>query len=737
MVGYTYYESDNRVRRYAETLVKHGWDVDAVVLYKPGQEKHNSVKNVNVYRIQERRRDEKSKVTYFIRLFRFLIRSGLFLTKRYFTFKKYDLIHIHSIPDYEVFAAIVPKLLGAKIILDIHDIVPELFCTKFTTRTNSPIFKGLLLVERLSTAFADHVIIANHIWHERIVSRSVNKKKCSVIMNFPDNNIFGGIRKSRTDDDFLMIYPGTLSRHQGLEMVIRVLGRIRGRVPRLKFNIYGNGTDENFLKNLTSDLGLTDIIRFHSSLPMEEVAIVMANSDMGIEPKLCNGFSEEAFSTKILEFMLMGVPVVASDTRVHKYYISDDYVKYFKAGDEDELAESIIIFYDNKETRDYFARRASQFVKNMCWNVRCKEYMDIVYSLVPAGKTCRQRGNPESGCQTIGVEFMEINPDPFSEKNVTDNIDLGVGIPKFLKPGTNKGKYVLITAASNEQENIEKTIQKVVSQTILPLQWNIVVNYSTDRTLEIVKSWAERLPWLKLLELPGMRERDFALKVSALEQGIKSIHPQYDYEYIGILDADICLPVNYYEKVLSYFSNNPTLGIAGGTLDDLTHSGKRIKRLGSIYSVPGGVAVFRRECWNSIGGFFPLKWGGEDTTAELVAKKNGWIVKSFLDIKGIHQRKLVEKSDYFKILFNLGKRDYHIGTVPLFEVFKCLRRASERPYLLSTFYRLTGYFCSLLSGETLEIPEELLKFYKQEQYRRLFQGKPSRLVRNIGKNNNK
>lgn len=382
MVAYTHYEPDNRVRRYAEKLADLGWEVDAIVLRKTGQEKQKSVGKVNVFRIQERIHNEKSKITYFLRLFRFLFSSTIFLAKRHLQ-KKYDLIHVHSIPDYEVFAAIVPKLFGAKIILDIHDLVPELFIAKFKVPEKSVLFKTLVAMEKLSAAFADHVIIANHIWHKRIVNRSVKAQKCSVVMNYPDNKIFGKRKRTRTDDNFVMMYPGTLSRHQGIELVIEALYQIRSDVPKLKFHIFGSGTDSELLKELTMKRNLTDIVSFFDPVSLEEIADKMANADMGIEPKQNTGFSDEAFSTKILEFMLLGVPVIASDTSVHQYYIPKDSVKYFQAGNIKHLAESIIFFYSNENERVAYADRAKQFVKSMCWDVRSNEYMDIVQSLLP------------------------------------------------------------------------------------------------------------------------------------------------------------------------------------------------------------------------------------------------------------------------------------------------------------------------------------------------------------------
>ena len=217
MVAYTFYEPDNRVRRYAETLVRRGDKVDAIVLRQPGQQTRTVVSGVNVYKIQGRKLNEKMKIQYLLKLLLFLFKSACKLTQLHWK-KKYDVIHVHSVPDFEVFATLFAKLTGAKVILDIHDIVPELFAGKFKAGKDSLFFKLLLWVEKISMAFADHVIVANHIWFQRLIERSVAPEKCSVVMNYPDPSIFT-IRKqnSGTSDRFVMIYPGTLSIHQGNE----------------------------------------------------------------------------------------------------------------------------------------------------------------------------------------------------------------------------------------------------------------------------------------------------------------------------------------------------------------------------------------------------------------------------------------------------------------------------------------------------------------------------------------
>lgn len=283
------------------------------------------------------------------------------------------------------------------------------------------------------------------------------------------------------------------------------------------------------------------------------------------------------------------------------------------------------------------------------------------------------------------------------------------------------GKYVLVTAACNEQDYIGKVIQTVVSQTVLPMQWIIVVNGSTDNTADIVKLWEEKLSWLKLIDLNNERKRDFALKVAALETGIKSIFPYIDYDFLGILDADITLPNNYYQNIISIFNDNPQLGVAGGVLNDVDENGRLIKRYGNSKSVPGGVQMFRRECWSYIGGLQPLKWGGEDTVAEITARMGGWLVKSYDSIIGLHHRKTnTAGKKYLQTYSHLGIRDFHIGVHHLFEIVKCIRRISEKPMVLASICRLIGYFSCLLKNEKRILPKDLVHFYKKEQLHRLF-----------------
>jgi glycosyltransferase involved in cell wall biosynthesis len=381
MVAYTRYESDNRVRRYAEALAKRGDRVDVVALRQEGQAASDVINGVHVFRIQRRIVSEKSRFTYLGKLFLFFLRSMVFLTREQFR-QRYDLIHVHSVPDFEVFAAVYPKLTGTKIILDIHDIVPEFYASKFKASHESLAFRMLVAIERLSTGFSDHVIAANHIWEKRLQDRSVRASKCTTMLNFPDTDDFQRRGRTRTDDKFIILYPGTLNYHQGLDIAIRAFARIKDQVPRAEFHIYGEGEQFAILNSLIAELGLQDRVFLKAMLPYHQITSIIENADLGVVPKRGNSFGNEAFSTKILEFMAMGVPVIVPETAIDRYYFNDSVAKFFKANDEQSLADAMLLLITHPEMGRSLARNADLFVKKYTWDENKDSYLDLVDSLV-------------------------------------------------------------------------------------------------------------------------------------------------------------------------------------------------------------------------------------------------------------------------------------------------------------------------------------------------------------------
>ena len=242
MVAYSQYESDNRVRRYAETLAKRGDQVDVIALSRlPSAQPVEEIDGVTVYRIQHREHNERSEWTYAWRLLRFLVRSSVVLTRLHKR-NRYDVIHIHNMPDFLVFAAWFPKATGAKLILDIHDVVPELFANKFHSRLKTAYVGLLKAIEKLSAGFVDHVIVSNHLWHKTIVARSAPEEKCSVLINHVDPEMFFRRARTRTDEKFIILFPGSLQWHQGVDIAIEAFARVKEKVPNAEFHIYcGSG----------------------------------------------------------------------------------------------------------------------------------------------------------------------------------------------------------------------------------------------------------------------------------------------------------------------------------------------------------------------------------------------------------------------------------------------------------------------------------------------------------------
>ena len=199
-VAYAFYESDTRVRMYAEAQAARGDHVDVVSLRRNGQAENDLIEGVHVHRIQERVVNESGRAKYLLRILRFFAASSLFLVQRSRdASRRYDLLHVHSVPDFEVFAALVPKLRGAGIILDIHDLLPEFYAGKFGVSRSSAVFRALLLAEKVSASFADHVIIANHLWEETLTRRAVSREKCSTFLNYPAAHFFRRYPRRRND----------------------------------------------------------------------------------------------------------------------------------------------------------------------------------------------------------------------------------------------------------------------------------------------------------------------------------------------------------------------------------------------------------------------------------------------------------------------------------------------------------------------------------------------------------
>lgn len=277
--------------------------------------------------------------------------------------------------------------------------------------------------------------------------------------------------------------------------------------------------------------------------------------------------------------------------------------------------------------------------------------------------------------------------------------------------------YALVTPARNEAEFIEATIRSMVAQTHPPLRWVIVNDGSTDGTEEIARKYTGDYPWIEVLRMPQRRERHFAGKVYAFNAGYERVR-RMDVEVIGNLDADVSFGVRHFEFLIGKMRENPKLGVAGAPFRE--GSFQYDYRFTNIENVWGGCQLFRRECFEAIGGYIPLKGGCIDHIAVLSARQLGWQTRTFTESVCQHHRQMgTALQGGLKAKYKLGVKDYTVGNHPLWEIARTLYQMTHRPYVLGGLALGWGYFWSLSRRAHMPLSAELVDFVRHEQMRRL------------------
>ena len=281
-----------------------------------------------------------------------------------------------------------------------------------------------------------------------------------------------------------------------------------------------------------------------------------------------------------------------------------------------------------------------------------------------------------------------------------------------------KGKYVLVTAARNEAAYIERTIQSILAQTVIPEKWVIVSDGSTDATDDIVEAYVKKNPSLECVRVNrDGRDRNFAAKVHAINRGYENVKG-VDFDYIGILDADVTLPDDYYESIIGEFQKDNRLGVAGGLIYEPAGDQFRGRQFNSLTSVSGSIQFFRRECYDAIGGLVPAVHGGEDTIASITARMNGWKVVTYPHLIVHHHKPMSGVKMMARSYYRLGMMDYSMGFHPVAEVAKCVYRLAGES-LLGTVIQLCGFFAACLSAEERPVSDEFVRYVRKEHAERV------------------
>jgi biofilm PGA synthesis N-glycosyltransferase PgaC len=274
-------------------------------------------------------------------------------------------------------------------------------------------------------------------------------------------------------------------------------------------------------------------------------------------------------------------------------------------------------------------------------------------------------------------------------------------------------KYALITPARNEAEFIEQTILAVISQTRRPVKWVIVSDGSVDGTDKIVKKHTASYPWIELVRMPARTERHFSGKAAAFNTGLERLRG-IDYDVIGNLDADIIFDEGYFDFLMQRFASDSNLGVAGTPFRERDF--QYDYRFSRKEHVSGACQLFRRDCFESVGGYVPRKEGGIDLVAVVTARMKGWKTETFIEKHSVHLRPMGTAGPYYlKYQFKSGYGDYVLGVHPAWQFFRSIYQMGSKPFFISGFLLLTGYLWAALIKAPKPVSKEFVSFRGQEQ----------------------
>lgn len=381
MVVHAYYPlGEVRVQREAEALVDHGYQVDVISLRMPGEPAVDAYHDVKIYRLPVQRHKKQGAVVQLFEYLSFFALAFFKLTILHLQ-RQYGTVQVHNLPDFLVFAALVPKLTGAPVILDLHDLMPEFFASRFGAGPAGWPVRLVSWQERLSCRFADHVITVTEHWRQTLIQRGVPAAKCSVLMNLADPDIFKRPDNAPASPDnhhFELIYHGTIPKRYGLDLILQAVAGLRVDIPALRFTIIGQGDYLESLRRLAQELDLQEIVCFEKFVPVEKLPARIVNADLAVVPYYDDIFTNQLLPTKLLEYAALGVPAIASRTLGISAYFDDTMVQFFTPGDVEELSRCIAALYHNRARLAQLAAGITQFNRRYNWATSKAEYLALV-----------------------------------------------------------------------------------------------------------------------------------------------------------------------------------------------------------------------------------------------------------------------------------------------------------------------------------------------------------------------
>ena len=383
MVAYTDYVGDARVRREAETLSANAFNVVCLTTKNGGRPRRFTVDGVEVRELGVSKYRGKSTLAYLASYLRFLVAASASCI-RLLVKGELDIIHVHNVPDFLVIAGLIPRLAGRKVVLDVHDSVPETFAAKFS---NAPLAQHVLrLEERLSALVAHKVICVNDPQRATLVARGIPADKTFVSMNVPDPKMFdnGSNGYHAVERDRLnLVYHGTMVERLGVDLLIRAVAQLKERVPSARLHLWGHGDDLEAFQRLAQQLGLEENVMFNpKGVPLKDLPRQLGIMDVGVVGNRRSAACELMLPVKLLEYVSLGIPAVVPRLKTIQHYFADDMVAYYEPESVDSLTDAILRMHRGADERGRQAARARAFLANHGWQRQGAELVTMYEQLL-------------------------------------------------------------------------------------------------------------------------------------------------------------------------------------------------------------------------------------------------------------------------------------------------------------------------------------------------------------------
>lgn len=380
VVRHAYYPQDVRVRKEVHALLNTDYDVDIICLRSEGQQKRENVEGAQVFRLGTEHQRE-SLLLYLFEYAVGFIKMFFLVTSLYFK-KRYQCIQVNTLPDALVFVTIIPRLMGAKVLLDMHEPAPELFTAKFGPNKFSWAVKWIALIEQLSLKYAHAALAVNDNIRQRYIERGADGSKIYVIRNVPEKDIEAADSCPKDNNQFTLLLHGLIAERYGHEITVRAVAQIRHLIPNIHLTIAGSGENEQRIRDAARELNCQDIVTFTGWVTPKQIQEFIELTDVGLVPLLPSSFADLCQPNKLFELVSGKKAVIASRLKAIEESFDDSAIRYFEPGNTEDLSAAILELYQHPEKRKTYAENAHKQYEAIRWEYIKYDYLKVVHQLI-------------------------------------------------------------------------------------------------------------------------------------------------------------------------------------------------------------------------------------------------------------------------------------------------------------------------------------------------------------------